>query len=129
MNGDIKYPYVTSNRIWLHFTEQGKRLIPFVEVAMEVLFDSEIRVIDYVTFDVEDMTNSAPDCFGYTCKEDKPEELTDDIFHLERGLYRVVINEKLLLDKDRCINTIIHQFLHVQSKLEGKKRRTWKRVV
>ncbi len=110
----------------IHYSKTiSSKIIPYIEEAVSVLESINIPVTEDITFYTERNVNHKIKLYGLTSSvlvSEASDWTTNDYpnITLSKNVYYITIKNKIIEDKDLCINVIIHELLHVKSKLNGE---------
>lgn len=100
----------------IHYSKTiSTKIIPYIEEAISVLELINIPITEDITFNTERNVNHKINLYGLTEYALVP---TFPGMRLTKENY-ISIKNKIIDDKDLCINVIIHELLHVKTRLDG----------
>ncbi len=110
----------------IHYSKTiSSKILPYIEEAISVLESINIPVTEEITFYTEKNVNHKIKLYGSTSSvlvSETSDWTTGDYpnITLSKKKYYITIKNKIIEDKDLCINVIIHELLHVKSRLNGE---------
>ncbi len=100
----------------IHYSKTiSTKIIPYIEEAISVLESINIPITEDITFNTERNVNHKINLYGLTEYALVP---TYPGMRLTKENH-ISIKNKIIDNKDLCINVIIHELLHVKTRLDG----------